>query len=173
MEDYIKCELIGRVSPRYLNTFSNLYIVTVYYTHIIHAMYYCYCWQYPHTPCCPLQTNQNIPCIYAIVDGSHVRYIGLGNISQENSTADILVENQLWPPLDMTVDQEQELHKREPQTKKNFMGFFPVLPVYYLSEGFKAHLLLRSCPMSFAWDRLCLGMFSWSASLMKINKGST
>ena len=32
MEDYIKCELIGRGSPRHLNTFSNLYIVAVHYT---------------------------------------------------------------------------------------------------------------------------------------------
>ena len=31
MEDYIKCELIGGVSPRHLNTFSNLCIVSVHY----------------------------------------------------------------------------------------------------------------------------------------------
>ena len=37
---------------------------------------------------------------------------GLGNIAQENTTADILVEDQLQPPLDMvTVDLEQELRK--------------------------------------------------------------
>ena len=34
MEDYIKCELIDGVSLRYLNTFSNLFIVAVHYTHI-------------------------------------------------------------------------------------------------------------------------------------------
>ena len=31
--EYIKCELIGGGSPRYLNTFSNLYIVAVHYTY--------------------------------------------------------------------------------------------------------------------------------------------
>ena len=34
MEDYITCELIGGGSPRHLNTFSNLFIVSVHYTHI-------------------------------------------------------------------------------------------------------------------------------------------
>ena len=34
MEDYIKCELIGGELARYLNTFSNLFIVAVHYTHI-------------------------------------------------------------------------------------------------------------------------------------------
>ena len=33
MEDYIKCEQIGGKSPRYINTFSNLFIVAVHYTH--------------------------------------------------------------------------------------------------------------------------------------------
>ena len=33
------------------------------------------------------------------------------NIAQENTTVDILTENQLWTPLDMVVDQEQEVHK--------------------------------------------------------------
>ena len=33
VEDYIKCELIGGGSPRHLNTFSNLFIVAVHYTH--------------------------------------------------------------------------------------------------------------------------------------------
>ena len=59
--------------------------------------------------------NQNLPYLVAIVDCTH---IGLAkrpsrtyNITQENTTADILVEDQLWPPLDMvTVDQEQEHH---------------------------------------------------------------
>ena len=40
---------------------------------------------------------------------------GLGNIAQENTTEDILIEDQLQPPLDMvTVD--QELSKRESLT---------------------------------------------------------
>ena len=34
MKDYNKCEKIGGGSPRYLNTFSNLFIVAVYYTPI-------------------------------------------------------------------------------------------------------------------------------------------
>ena len=34
MEDYIKYELIGGGSPGHLNTFSNLFIVAVHYTHI-------------------------------------------------------------------------------------------------------------------------------------------
>ena len=43
----IKCELIGGGSPRYLNTFSNLFIVgcTLHNQHsvCIVAMYCCYC----------------------------------------------------------------------------------------------------------------------------------
>ena len=35
MEDYIKCELIGGGSPRYLNTIYNSLIVAVHYTHIV------------------------------------------------------------------------------------------------------------------------------------------
>ena len=36
----------------------------------------------------------------------------LGNIAQENTTADIWLKDQLQPPLYMvTVDQERELHK--------------------------------------------------------------
>ena len=52
-----------------------------------------------------------------IVDCTHVGSAnsflrGLGNIAKENTTADILIEDQLWPPLDtVTVDQERELHK--------------------------------------------------------------
>ena len=44
---------------------------------------------------------------------------GLGNIAQEsstNQTAEALVENQLWPPLDkVSVSQEREVHR--PNTK--------------------------------------------------------
>ena len=36
----------------------------------------------------------------------------LGIIKQENATADILVADQLWPPLDvLAVDKEREVHK--------------------------------------------------------------
>ena len=38
---------------------------------------------------------------------------GLANIAQENTTANVLVEDQLRPPLKMVpVDQERELHKQ-------------------------------------------------------------
>ena len=83
MEDYIKCELIGGRSPRYLNTFLKLV--------------YCCCTH-----------------IYLyIVDCTHVvsaRFLqGLGSIAQENTTAGILVEDELGPPLDMlTVEQERK-----------------------------------------------------------------
>ena len=33
MEDYLKCELMGGGSPRHLNTFSNMFIIDVHYTH--------------------------------------------------------------------------------------------------------------------------------------------
>ena len=46
MEDHIKCELMGGGSPRHLNTFSNLFIVAVHYTHqymlCIVAVHYTY-----------------------------------------------------------------------------------------------------------------------------------
>ena len=45
--------------------------------------------------CCPLQNNQDISHLVAF-DGVH---LGLGNIAQEYTTADILVEDKLWPPL--------------------------------------------------------------------------
>ena len=49
MEDYIKCELIGGVSPGHLNTFSNFF-------------YFGY----------TLRTYQYLPCLVAIVDCNHV-----------------------------------------------------------------------------------------------------
>ena len=41
-----------------------------------HAMYRCYCWLYPCTPCCPLHTHQHMLCIAAIVDFTHVHHVG-------------------------------------------------------------------------------------------------
>ena len=96
------------------------------------AMYCCYC-------CCTLHTYQHMLCIVAIVGCTHVHHVvhyktsehtisccfcrlhpcrvsysflqGLGNIVQENTTADILIEDQLQPLWDMvTVVQERELH---------------------------------------------------------------
>ena len=59
MEDYIKCDLIGRGSPRHLKTFSNLFIVVVHYTHVY----------------------QHMLCIVAIVDCTHhVHYVVHYNI---------------------------------------------------------------------------------------------
>ena len=90
VEVHTKSELSGGGSLRHLNTFSNLSDVTVHYTH------------------------QHVLCNVAISDYTHVHHkiirtyhrvsysfpLGLGNIAQENTTADILVEDQLWPPLD-------------------------------------------------------------------------
>ena len=40
-------------------------------------------------------------------------------MARRNTTADILIENQLWPLLGMvTVDQEQELHKQNSRTMR-------------------------------------------------------
>ena len=64
MEDYIKCELMGGGFPSVLNTFSNLFIVAVHYTYqymlCIVAIVDC-------TPCCPLQSNQNIPYLVLLL----------------------------------------------------------------------------------------------------------
>ena len=64
VEDYIKCELIGEVTPKHLSIstlFSNLFIVACtlhahQYMLCIVAIVDCTC-----TPCCPLQNNQHIP----------------------------------------------------------------------------------------------------------------
>ena len=90
MEDYIKCELICGGSPRHINTLSNLYIVAVHYTHIN-----------THYVLLLLLTAP-------ILEDQLQLYSRTCNIAQENTTAeDILIENQLRPPLDMKiVDQE-------------------------------------------------------------------
>ena len=92
------CELIGGGSPRHLNSFSNLKNIYIYFV----AEHY---------------THQYTLCIVAIITAPKIKvgysfHCGLGNIAQENITADILIEDQLQPPLDMiTVDQERELHR--------------------------------------------------------------
>ena len=63
-EDYIKCELIGGGSSRYLNTISNLCIVAVHYTH----------------------TATHAICVVAIVGCTHV---GSATSSVKDSTYDI------------------------------------------------------------------------------------
>ena len=61
--------------------------VIVNCTHLHHVVYY-----------------QNI---VAIVDCNHVwsatAYSGLGNNEHKNTTADILIEDQIWPPLDLVT----------------------------------------------------------------------
>ena len=56
MEDYSKCELSGGGQ----NTFSNLFIVAVYYTHI-NTMFSV------SMSLCPLQNNQTMPHLVVIV----------------------------------------------------------------------------------------------------------
>ena len=51
------CEMSGGGSPRYLNTFSNLVIVAVHYTHI--------------NTCSPLQNIRNTLYLVSIVDCTH------------------------------------------------------------------------------------------------------
>ena len=62
MEDNIKYELIGGGSPRHLNTFSNLYIVTVHYTY---QYMLCIVDDHVYIPCCPVQINPNKPLLTA------------------------------------------------------------------------------------------------------------
>ena len=86
MADHVNFEQIGRGSPR-------RYFLCCYTLHTsIYAMYCC-CWLHP----CRVS--------YSFLQG-------IGSIAQENTTADILVEDQLRPPLDMlAVDLERKLHK--------------------------------------------------------------
>ena len=57
-----------------IKPFSNLFIVTTHYTYkSTHAGYYCYCWLYPCSPCCPLQ---NILYFVALVDSTHAQSVG-------------------------------------------------------------------------------------------------
>ena len=95
---YMLCTVAIAVHYTYINTCYVL-LLLLYTTHIsIHAMYCCYC--------CTLHIYQYMLCTVAIVDCTYLEP-PFGNIVQENTTADILVEEQLRPPLDMaTVDQE-------------------------------------------------------------------
>ena len=61
------CKLIGEGSPRYLNTFSNLFIVAVHYTQCI-AIAYCTMYTMLST-----ENNQNIPYLVAIADCTNFR----------------------------------------------------------------------------------------------------
>ena len=77
-------------------------------------MYCGYCWLYQCSPCCPKYRNKAY--FVAIGDSLHPGsatlpcfHRELGKIAQANTTADILIEDQLRPPLNMvTVDQERE-----------------------------------------------------------------
>ena len=107
--------LLLAVHYPHISTCSVLLLLLMYTTYIsAHAMYCCYC-------CCTLHTYQHMLCIASIVDSTHVHHVGpkyqksfkdLVIFYRENTTADILIEDQLWPPLDMvTVDQERKLLK--------------------------------------------------------------
>ena len=102
MEDYIKCELIGRGSPRHLNTFLTC-ILLLNTTHIpTRAMYCCYCDCTHVHHVVHYKTIRKrlylvaIACLYPCrVSRSLLR--GHGNIVQENITADIFGRGQfLW-----------------------------------------------------------------------------
>ena len=115
--------MIGGRSPQYLNTFSNLF----YCVHTTHINTHCYCWRYLCIPRCP--KYQNIPYLVAIVVCSHrVSYSflrELSNFTQENTQADISIEDQLRPPLDMvTVDQKRELHKPNSWTSESHSSWY-------------------------------------------------
>ena len=62
-----------------------------------------------------------MPCLVPYIRSASLIQ-GLGNSCRENSTnqtADVLVEDQLQPPLDLvTVSQEQELHKPNSRTER-------------------------------------------------------
>ena len=99
----IKSELIGGGSLRHLNTLSNLKKNLYQNTLCIVAIVDC---SHVH-----LVVHQNIPCLVAVVTAPSSLLRGLDNITPENATVDILIKDQLRPPLDIaTVDQERELH---------------------------------------------------------------
>ena len=107
MEDYIKCELIHGGSPRHLNTLKkNQLLYCCCTAHISTHAIHCYC-------CFNCTGSVSVPASFWINLHFHR---GLGNIVQENTTADILVEIQPQPPLvtvnQVIVDWERELHKQ-------------------------------------------------------------
>ena len=93
--------------------------IVVYILHTnIHYILCCYCWLL--YPCC--SKCLNISYLVAIIDCTHIgsataSFYDL--VTLHRSTADILVEDQLWPPLDMvTVDQEWKLHNPNSWTRR-------------------------------------------------------
>ena len=93
---------------RYLNTFSNLifnffFLLLLYTTHI--NTHYVLLLMLTVPMYTMLSRISNIPYLVANVDctltGSATLPFRTSNISQENTAADILIEDQLWPPLDM------------------------------------------------------------------------
>ena len=106
-KDYVKCELIGGEILFLAISIVGCPLHPHQYTLCIVAMV-----DYPYTPCC--LKYQNMPYLVAL----HLCWVsyyflrGLGNIAQTNTIADILIEDQLRPPMDMiAVDQVGELHK--------------------------------------------------------------
>ena len=76
-------------------------------------------------------SDHTVSCCYCWLHPCRVSYCflqGLGNIAQENIMADSLIEDQVWPLLDMvTVDKEREFHKPNSLTKHE--SFFMVWTV--------------------------------------------
>ena len=82
-------ELSSGVSPR-IYCYSTLHIST-------HAIYYCDSWWYP---CCPLQTNQNIPYLDLLLTvpmysyGLLQVYTAQGNTTYQESVTDLVTAEQ-------------------------------------------------------------------------------
>ena len=74
-EDHIKCELIGGVSPSHLLLLSTTHINTCYVLLLFLTV--------------PIEVSTT------------TSFEGLGNIARESIAEDILVEDQLMPPLDL------------------------------------------------------------------------
>ena len=91
MYQYMLCivAIVGCLLYTYQYTLCIVAIVGLYTIHIsIHIMYCCYCWLY--------SSMHPYMVIYSFLRR-------LGNIALENTTADILIEDQLWPPLVMVT----------------------------------------------------------------------
>ena len=111
---------------------------------------------------------------------SYSRLQRLGNIAQENTTnqtADVLVEDQLQPPLDMvTVDQERELHKPNIGTKR---GSFVVLIIQPTTKLYHKvvrrvniiNTLVQACCVltTLMLARLCFISLDQDGAVMKVH----
>ena len=71
MEHHFKCELIGGEPPTLINTFSNLFIVAAHHTYLYTTQVMSCCTADCRTRC-PLQNNQHIPYLVAIVNCTYI-----------------------------------------------------------------------------------------------------